>query len=158
MVSCPTAQRPIGCDDAYDAAAAPVCELGEVCGEIQTECITTGMKYKVPAMGARGGELCPAVVHTWEAINAKMHAGMMDLEYTGNADINFVWGTIPHHIGAVDMCEGLLHNLTCTVVEDVDNLEGLVHFCNHVKVEQDIEVGGMRRWLKNKDLFKNFHL
>jgi len=81
-----------------------------------------------------------------------MHAGMMDLEYTGNADIDFVRGMIPHHIGAVDMCEGLLHNLTCTVVEDVDNLEGLVHFCNHVKLEQDIEVGGMRRWLENKNI------
>lgn len=32
----------------------------------------------------------------------KMHQGMM-LNYTGNADVDFVRGMIPHHQGAIDM-------------------------------------------------------
>lgn len=59
---------------------------------------------------------------------------------------------IPHHLGAVDMCDGLLKDLTCTEISDIDTLEGLVHFCNHVQLEQEIEVGGMRAWLEQNNL------
>ena len=41
-----------------------------------------------------------------------MHRGMMEMEYTGNPDIDFVRGMIPHHIGAVDMCNVLIDDLT----------------------------------------------
>ena len=40
----------------------------------------------------------------FQAINAKMHEGM-DITFTGNADIDFVRGMIPHHQGAVDMAK-----------------------------------------------------
>ncbi len=40
----------------------------------------------------------------FHAINAKMHEGM-DITFTGNADIDFVRGMIPHHQGAVDMAK-----------------------------------------------------
>lgn len=36
------------------------------------------------------------------AANAKMHADM-DIELSGNADVDFVRGMIPHHQGAIDM-------------------------------------------------------
>jgi len=148
VMSCPTAQRPIGCEDATDFQNGPafVCELGQVCDEMEGDCVIANISYDPPTM-ACGGELCPAAVFIWEDINAKMHNGMMDLEYTGNPDIDFVRGMIPHHTGSVDMCQGLLKNLTCTEIEGADTLEGLVHFCNHVQLEQEIEVGGMRAWL-----------
>lgn len=38
------------------------------------------------------------------ATNSKMHGGMM-IEFTGNTDVDFVRGMIPHHQGAVDMAE-----------------------------------------------------
>lgn len=43
----------------------------------------------------------------YHAINAKMHEGM-DITFTGNADIDFVRGMIPHHQGAVDMAKTVL--------------------------------------------------
>jgi pentapeptide MXKDX repeat protein len=43
----------------------------------------------------------------FHAINAKMHAGM-DIVFTGNADVDFVRGMIPHHEGAVDMAKTVL--------------------------------------------------
>ena len=36
-----------------------------------------------------------------------MHEGM-DITFTGNADIDFVRGMIPHHQGAVDMAKTVL--------------------------------------------------
>jgi uncharacterized protein (DUF305 family) len=38
----------------------------------------------------------------FHGINMKMH-GAMDIAYTGNADVDFVKGMIPHHQGAIDM-------------------------------------------------------
>ena len=36
--------------------------------------------------------------------NAKMH-GAMDIQFTGNADVDFVRGMIGHHQGAIDMAK-----------------------------------------------------
>ena len=99
VLSCPTASRPIGCEAnnaGVETAASQVCELGQVCDDatvIAGECVIAGMEYQPPMMGACGGEECPAAVHVWEQINEKMHAGMMDLEYTGDPDVDFVRGT-----------------------------------------------------------------
>jgi uncharacterized protein (DUF305 family) len=38
------------------------------------------------------------------AANAKMHEGM-EIEFTGNADVDFVRGMIAHHQGAIDMAK-----------------------------------------------------
>jgi uncharacterized protein (DUF305 family) len=38
------------------------------------------------------------------AANAKMHEGMA-IEFTGNADVDFVRGMIAHHQGAIDMAK-----------------------------------------------------
>src|SRR4051794_22276993 len=43
----------------------------------------------------------------FHGINMKMH-GAMDITYTGNADVDFVNGMIPHHAGAVDMAKTVL--------------------------------------------------
>ncbi len=43
----------------------------------------------------------------YHAINAKMHEGM-DITFTGNADIDFARGMIPHHQGAVDMAKTVI--------------------------------------------------
>jgi uncharacterized protein (DUF305 family) len=43
----------------------------------------------------------------FHGINAKMHKAM-DIAFTGNADLDFVKGMIPHHEGAVDMAKTVL--------------------------------------------------
>ncbi len=43
----------------------------------------------------------------FQAINQKMHDGM-NIAFTGNADVDFVRGMIPHHQGAVDMAKTVL--------------------------------------------------
>ena len=40
----------------------------------------------------------------FEKSNQKMHEGMM-LSFTGDADVDFVTGMIPHHQGAIDMAK-----------------------------------------------------
>ncbi|MFZ5691670.1 MAG: CopM family metallochaperone [Pseudomonadota bacterium] len=52
------------------------------------------------------GDSGPSSV-AFHAINAKMHEGM-DITFTGNADVDFVRGMIPHHQGAVDMAKTVL--------------------------------------------------
>jgi len=42
--------------------------------------------------------------HAFTEANAKMHKDMM-IEMTGNADVDFVRGMIPHHQGAIDMAK-----------------------------------------------------
>jgi uncharacterized protein (DUF305 family) len=42
--------------------------------------------------------------HAFAEANAKMHKDMM-VEMTGNADVDFVRGMIPHHQGAIDMAK-----------------------------------------------------
>ena len=54
------------------------------------------------------GDESPATKAFMEA-NMKMHAGM-EIEYTGDADIDFVRGMIAHHQGAIDMARVVLNH------------------------------------------------
>jgi uncharacterized protein (DUF305 family) len=46
----------------------------------------------------------------YKAAMDKMHTDMMASQYTGNADVDFVRGMIPHHQGAIDMAKVELAN------------------------------------------------
>jgi uncharacterized protein (DUF305 family) len=51
----------------------------------------------------------PASARAFRDANARMHRDM-DIRYSGNADIDFVRGMIPHHQGAIDMARIVLEH------------------------------------------------
>jgi uncharacterized protein (DUF305 family) len=74
----------------------------------------------------------------FHAINAKMHEGM-DIAFTGNADIDFVRGMIPHHQGAVDMAK--------TVIAFGKDPQ-IRKLAEEVVKAQETEIALMQTWLK----------
>jgi uncharacterized protein (DUF305 family) len=54
------------------------------------------------------GDMGPASMAFMDA-NDRMHKDMA-IEYTGNADVDFIKGMIPHHQGAVEMAQIILEH------------------------------------------------
>jgi uncharacterized protein (DUF305 family) len=61
-------------------------------------------------MGAMATDAASPSTEGYKAAMDKMHTDMMASEYTGNADVDFVRGMIPHHQGAIDMAKVELAN------------------------------------------------
>jgi len=122
--------------------------INTVCAKTCSACDSSGA-YTM-SMGC-GGKACPQAARLWDKVNMDMHKGMA-ISFTCDAGLDFVRGMIPHHNGAVAMCDVLLDELSCATDGGMD---GLVHFCQHVKSEQEREVTGMRDWLATKNLGEN---
>lgn len=91
--SMPTDVLPfVSCDNVSDIVigdnTTDTCPLGEVC-EVEMGCVVEGYFYEEPNMVC-GGNKCPAATALWERVNMKMMEGMMDIDYSGDADIDFV--------------------------------------------------------------------
>ena len=84
------------------------------------------------AMGAEGPS-----TDGYKAAMDKMHKDMM-IEYTGNADIDFVRGMIPHHRGAIDMAKVELANGKDPEIRKL--AEGVIS-------AQEAEITKMQTWL-----------
>jgi uncharacterized protein (DUF305 family) len=65
------------------------------------------MKHDMSAMGAQSPS-----TDAYKAAMDKMHNDMMAIEYSGNADVDFARGMIPHHQAAIDMAKVELANGT----------------------------------------------
>ena len=57
---------------------------------------------------AMSGMASPST-QAFEAANMKMHEDMA-IDYTGDADVDFIKGMIPHHQGAIDMARIVLEH------------------------------------------------
>ena len=62
--------------------------------------------HDMGAMGTPKGDQGEAS-KAYAKANLAMHSGM-DIEYTGNPDVDFAKGMIPHHQGAIDMAKIVL--------------------------------------------------
>ncbi|MDQ0454965.1 CopM family metallochaperone [Rhizobium paknamense] len=71
------------------------------------------------------------------AANARMHKAM-DIDYSGNADVDFVRGMIAHHQGAIDMAK---------VELQYGKDEKLRKLAQDIITAQEGEIAMMKAWL-----------
>ncbi|MGL4974510.1 MAG: CopM family metallochaperone [Bosea sp. (in: a-proteobacteria)] len=92
--------------------------------------------------GHAGHKAAPANQSTatkaYQAANDKMHKDMA-IAFSGNADVDFVKGMIPHHQGAVDMAKVVLAH-----GKDPE----LRKLATEIIAAQDKEIAFMQAWLK----------
>jgi uncharacterized protein (DUF305 family) len=69
--------------------------------------------------------------------NDRMHSGMA-IEFTGNADVDFIRGMIPHHQGAVEMAQIVLEHGSDPEVKKL---------AEAVIAAQEAEIKWMQDWL-----------
>lgn len=96
------------------------------------------MDHSAHHMPAPTAPNAPTSTKAYEAAMAKMHKDMA-IEYTGDADADFVRGMIPHHQGAIDMAKVELQHGKDPAIRKL---------AADVIKAQEAEIARMQQWLK----------
>ena len=89
--------------------------------------------HDMKAMGAETSEAAKAFAE----VNAKMHKDMT-MAFTGNPDVDFAQGMIPHHQGAINMA-----NVVLKYGKDPE----MKKLAEEIIKAQDTEIAFMKGWL-----------
>lgn len=81
----------------------------------------------------------PAVA-AYQAANDKMHEDMA-MSFTGNPDVDFAKGMIPHHEGAIAMAE---------IVLEYGEDEEIRELAEEIIAAQESEIAFLKQWLHKK--------
>ena len=95
------------------------------------------MQQQMPGMKQASGDQGPSSL-AFRGANDKMHQAMA-ITYTGNADVDFVRGMIPHHQGAIDMAK---------IVKAFGTDPEIKALADSVIKAQEAEIAQMEAWLK----------
>ena len=131
----------------FGLGAAAGVALGAAIGFAAVQAQTNGMPMDQGNM-PHGGMNAPAghgpgamadnpAVAAFMAANKQMHQDMA-IDYTGNADVDFVRGMIPHHQGAIAMAKVELQFGTDPAIRKL--AEGII-------AAQEAEIAEMEAWL-----------